>query len=154
MRVPLLVKLPANAHAGRRIETSVSLIDVVPTVLGLLGVERPAALDGVDLLPLVRSASAPPGERPFYLHLDVERADGATHVIRGVLRGSTKYLRRLSPVQEEMLFDVEKDPGERDNRLAADPGGVVGRDIGPLREPRGDHPLDLGELGAEEEARP
>lgn len=121
VRVPLLVKLPANAHAGRRIETSVSLIDVVPTVLSLLGVERSDGLDGVDLLPLVRSASAPPRERPFYLHLDVERADGATHVVRGVLRGSTKYVRRLSPVQEEMLFDVEKDPGERDNRLAADP---------------------------------
>jgi arylsulfatase A-like enzyme len=120
VRVPLLVKLPANAHAGRRVETPVSLIDVVPTVLGLLGVEHPDGLEGVDLLPFVRSEPSTRGQ-PLYLHLDLERADGTTHVVRGVLRGATKYLRRLAPVEEEMLFDVEKDPGERDNRLAADP---------------------------------
>jgi arylsulfatase A-like enzyme len=121
VRVPLLVKLPANAHAGRRVETSVSLIDVVPTILGLLGVKQPDGLDGIDLLPLVRSEPALTREQPLYMHLDVERADGARHVVRGVLHGAMKYLHRLAPVEEEMLFDVEKDPSERDNRLAADP---------------------------------
>ena len=121
VHVPLLLKFPGNAYAGQRIERAVSLTDVVPTVLGLLEVEPARDLDGVDLTPLVRNRSAVSRDAPIYLHLDLERADGATHVVRGVLHGSRKYIRRLGPVAGEMLFDVVNDPGERENLLAADP---------------------------------
>jgi arylsulfatase A-like enzyme len=125
VHVPLLIKFPGNAYAGQRIERAVSLIDVVPTVLGFLDVAPARELDGVDLMPVVRNRSAVSRDMPIYLHLDLERADGGTHVVRAVLHGSRKYIRRLGPEAGEMLFDVENDPGERENLLAADPQTAV-----------------------------
>jgi len=50
LQVPLLIKLPHNARAGETHEGVVSLVDLVPTLLGALGIEAPANLDGVDVL--------------------------------------------------------------------------------------------------------
>ena len=38
IRVPLLVKLPGNLHAGTRVDRMVRLIDVAPTIVGVVGV--------------------------------------------------------------------------------------------------------------------
>ena len=43
IRVPAIFKLPAPAGAGARIDDWVSVLDVVPTLLGFAGVELPAA---------------------------------------------------------------------------------------------------------------
>ena len=56
--VPLLIKFPDQRYSGRRSEF-VSLCDVLPTILDHLGTDRPAGIDGVSLLPLIRG-SAPP----------------------------------------------------------------------------------------------
>src|SRR5678816_2740145 len=37
IHVPLVLKLPGNRSAGKRIETRVSLVDVAPTVLKAVG---------------------------------------------------------------------------------------------------------------------
>ena len=50
LHVPLIVKLPGGASAGRRIDAIARQVDVVPTILELLGIAPPAALDGASLL--------------------------------------------------------------------------------------------------------
>lgn len=57
MRVPLLLRIPGAAP--RRLDPPVSLVDVMPTLLELLGVARPdLRFDGESLAPLL--AAAPP----------------------------------------------------------------------------------------------
>jgi len=57
LRVPLIVWCPREANVPRRVDSLVSLVDVAPTLLALAGVDIPADLDGVDLVPLWRGTT-------------------------------------------------------------------------------------------------
>ena len=50
IRVPLIVKLPGNRHAGTRVAEMVGLIDVAPTILDALGVPAAASFQGRSLV--------------------------------------------------------------------------------------------------------
>src|SRR5207244_10762113 len=50
VRVPLLVRLPSGAGGGRRVRGLARQIDVLPTVLAVLGLPVPADLPGSTLL--------------------------------------------------------------------------------------------------------
>jgi len=64
LHVPLVVKLPHGAHAGRRVSTPVQLVDLYPTLLELAGAEpRSAQLHGTSLLQVL---AAPADERLRY----------------------------------------------------------------------------------------
>jgi hypothetical protein len=59
MRIPLLIKIPGVT--GRRIDATVSIVDLFPTILGLTDTPGPThAIDGVNLLPLMAGATRPP----------------------------------------------------------------------------------------------
>jgi arylsulfatase A-like enzyme len=53
LRIPLVLAGP-GVPKGQRIPDSVSLIDVFPTALALLGVEPPSEIDGTNLVPRMR----------------------------------------------------------------------------------------------------
>jgi hypothetical protein len=53
VRVPLIVRLPGRAHAGKTIDQPVQLIDLFPTVLDYLGYPPPN-IPGRSILPLLR----------------------------------------------------------------------------------------------------
>ncbi len=55
--VLLILRGPGGFSGGRVIDALVSQIDLYPTLCGLLGIERPAWLQGVSLLPLARCGS-------------------------------------------------------------------------------------------------
>jgi arylsulfatase A-like enzyme len=48
--VPLLIKFPGSAHAGKRVDHIVESVDIMPTVLAALNVPVPADLQGQDLI--------------------------------------------------------------------------------------------------------
>src|SRR5204863_394377 len=50
--VPLIVKLPGAARRGTTVASPAQLTDVVPTLVALLGLARPTALLGANLLDL------------------------------------------------------------------------------------------------------
>ena len=82
-RVPLIVRDPApscDAARGARVEAFVESVDLMPTVLGWLGIAAPAG-DGASLAPFLRGAT-PPGWRDavhwsFDFRELLEPADGA-----------------------------------------------------------------------------
>jgi len=53
LRVPLILRLPGRLPAGRRVHTPGRLLDLMPTILDVLGVPAPAAAQGRSLLPLL-----------------------------------------------------------------------------------------------------
>jgi arylsulfatase A-like enzyme len=53
--VPLLVRVPGNQYAGKRVGGFVQLTDVVPTILGRLNLKVPSRVAGEDLWPYVRA---------------------------------------------------------------------------------------------------
>ncbi len=106
LHVPLLVRLPMAAAAGR-VPDVVRLLDVVPTLLGLLGVSSPDHIQG-QLLP---GLLGPPARRqPVYAE---ESAGG----LQGLRIGDLKYLRHG---EHEQLFDLASDPGELRDLITPD----------------------------------
>jgi choline-sulfatase len=112
-RVPLMLALPDGA--GRRVDTPVSLLDVLPTLAELSGAGLDEALprgDGESLLPLIDR-----GDRTSPVTMEYA-AEGSYAPLVAVRQGRWKYVHcELDPPQ---LFDLDADPGERAN-LAADP---------------------------------
>jgi arylsulfatase A-like enzyme/Tfp pilus assembly protein PilF len=53
VRVPLFVRLPGGAGGGRVVDAAVSHVDLLPTVLDLVGVAPPAGVHGRSLAPLL-----------------------------------------------------------------------------------------------------
>lgn len=112
LRVPLVMRVPGVSP--RRIATPAQHIDLLPTLLGHLGVEGPVT-DGWDLLAGPRRGEA---RRDVYAHLDVD-----VHRAAAVIRGRYKLVLPQSPSQgtEPMLFDLQADPGELVNLASARP---------------------------------
>jgi arylsulfatase len=52
-RVPFLVRFPDGRHAGARVDGLASTVDVMPTLLEVLGVEADLSLPGRSLLPAI-----------------------------------------------------------------------------------------------------
>ncbi len=53
LKVPLVVALPDRRGGGRRVSEQVRLVDVLPTVLEVVGLDTPPGLDGVSLVHLI-----------------------------------------------------------------------------------------------------
>jgi choline-sulfatase len=66
LRVPLVVRVPRARAAPRQVDLPVSLIDVVPTVVSLVGAEVPKEVQGVDLSPWIAGRGAGGGSRPLH----------------------------------------------------------------------------------------
>lgn len=62
LRVPLIVCPPANADLPRgvRIDHLTQLVDLMPTILGIAGIDAPPYLQGHNLLPWVARGAADP----------------------------------------------------------------------------------------------
>ncbi|GMU65377.1 MAG: hypothetical protein AMXMBFR36_16510 [Acidobacteriota bacterium] len=115
LRVPLIFRLPGDAGAGKRVATPVEQIDILPTLLELVGVPVPPQLPGRSLVPALEGRTIP--ERPSFAHLDRLGYTYASVHDRG-----SKLIRRLDPevfrfrVSRE-LFELGADPGEQANRF-------------------------------------
>ncbi|MBW2233014.1 MAG: sulfatase-like hydrolase/transferase [Deltaproteobacteria bacterium] len=106
LRVPLIVHAPTALPQGRVIERQVSLVDVVPTVLDLLGIDAPGGLDGRSLLDQL-----PPEPRPIYVETLATMTLHGWAPLFGVRREDFKYV--FAPRPE--LYDLRHDPGELEN---------------------------------------
>jgi arylsulfatase A-like enzyme len=53
LHVPLIFKLPDSQYGGKIITKTVGLIQVVPTILDILGIHTNQSFDGKSLLPLI-----------------------------------------------------------------------------------------------------
>jgi arylsulfatase A-like enzyme len=118
IRVPAIVRWPGRVPAGRTADQSVITMDWTATMLGLAGAASDPRypLDGVDLTPLCLGKPAQFDRALFWR----TRAQDAAR------RGGWKYLRSGN---DEMLFDIPNDPGER-----SDLGIYQPRALASLRE--------------------
>jgi choline-sulfatase len=120
-RAPLVVHAPDRFPAIRVPET-VSLVDLVPTLLELARPgDAPAApdpLDGKSLLPLLEAGAASSERTVASEYL----AEGAYSPCVMLSRGSLKYVH--CPDDPDQLYDLEADPDELVN-LAADRPEIV-----------------------------
>jgi len=109
VRVPLVLAAPGSAlPAGAVVGDPVWLLDLMPTLIELLGLGAPAhGMRGRSLAPLVREPAAS-FQRPLFLSSRYY-ADKESRLQLAVRRGRWKLVRR---VDELALYDLESDPAE------------------------------------------
>jgi choline-sulfatase len=110
VRVPLIVRHPATLPAGRVYDGPVRLIDVMPTLLGWLGVPGAEHTQGVDLLAAWKG-SAPPPLVPQYTESLLSELGFGMAPLHAIRKDGFKWIR--APRSE--LYDLRADPGEVKN---------------------------------------
>lgn len=128
--IPLIIRDPrAKASRGRAVAAFTEAVDVMPTVLDLLGAEVPGHLDGVSLKPFIDGVEPARWRREAHWEFDFRDITGTKPrdaiglglddcglaVIRDA-RFKYVHFAGLPP----LLFDLGRDPGELFN-VAEDP---------------------------------
>jgi arylsulfatase A-like enzyme len=138
LRVPLIVRWPAQLSGGRSVPEPVSLQDVAPSVADLVPISRMGGVsEGNSFASALRGGGPLDAERPLYLfrrdfgdaHAELTMVGGeglerATISVAGpqygLREGRWKYVvapRETSPA----LFDLTRDPDEQENVAEQEP---------------------------------
>ncbi|MGQ9628210.1 MAG: sulfatase family protein, partial [Anaerolineae bacterium] len=126
IRVPLILRYPPALPRGLQIKGFVQHVDLMPTMLELLGIEAPDSLDGRSLLPAISRGVA--DHRPLVY---VEEANTQ----RKVALRTERYKYICAPSEKEAfcrycgkihggveeLYDLARDPGETENLAETEP---------------------------------
>ncbi len=117
--VPLIMALPDRQHAGTVVDAQVSTVDIVPTILAVLGLEaeglgRP--IDGGSLVPLL-SADEPEGSREAWSY-----AGSTNYGVSLRVNDRLQYIFNNTAwqplVARDELFDLRSDSEPRPNIAA------------------------------------
>ncbi len=118
-RVPLIVRWPGHAPAGRVIWRPVTNTDWLPTLLEAAGVPVPDDLDGVSILPLITGRKGALAARSFFWHFPHYSNQGGRPA--GAVRaGEWKLIQSYEDNSIE-LFNLRRDPRERRNLAEREP---------------------------------
>ena len=143
MQVPFLLRAPyRQIGRGLRVPAQVRGIDLMPTVLGLVGVPVPEPVQGVSLAPLADGSESDLG-----LWAYSESLYPRNHYGWSPLRSLRNGLLHFIAAPRPELFEVLADPGEARN-LASDRPGQVRQ----LQARLDQLVAELGNEGAEEQA--
>ena len=115
LQVPLVIRMP-QGRQGLRVAGNVSLVDIVPTVLDLVGLKSPEWLEGVSLRAALEGGPAADAERAIYGE-SLSAGTFGCSPLHSLIEGPWKYI--LAPRAE--LYDLSQDPGERANLVEKQP---------------------------------
>ena len=129
LRVPMIMACGSRLGGGVQVARRVSQVDVLPTVLSLLGLEPPGDVDGVDLTREI------PQARPLYSDTLEGYVQFGLAPLAALFDGAFKYIHGPHPE----LYDLSTDPFEERNiiddkpkvaaRLLAEMQSMVGTDV-------------------------
>lgn len=110
-RIPLIMAGPGLPR-NKEVQANVSLVDLLPTVLGLANdgqIEAVTPLEGSDLVPLMTGTSRVSNDRVSSEYYDM----GVCAPCRMLRQGNYKYI--YTHGHPSMLFDLALDPTEMNN---------------------------------------
>jgi arylsulfatase A-like enzyme/Tfp pilus assembly protein PilF len=116
LHIPLIVAGPGVPTGS--VTTQVRIVDVMPTVLGLLGMAPPRGVDGRDLLAAQRDGTLADPVAPALAESWYPRLHYGWSELVAVRDGRFKLIRAPRPE----LYDLRDDPGETNDLAAREPG--------------------------------
>ena len=119
-KIPGKMSIPENTS----IESPVRTIDILPTILDMIDVEKPAFLPGESFLPLMNGA--PSKERIAFAEATKPYSVESSNCrylnekkSKMIVMGKWKYIRTPYSGREE-LYDLETDPYEKQNLIESE----------------------------------
>ena len=119
IRVPLLVHLPGQKQ-GSRITQAAEQIDLLPTILDLVGGPVPSWSEGISLKAALEGRQVP---QRLLVSMNLEQNSTFTTITHGtvaVIDDDFKYIARLG-TDEGWLYRYRTDPNEEHNLVESDP---------------------------------
>lgn len=107
IHVPLLLKLPQNQSAGKRVTARARLVDIAPTILEVAGVPIPSQMQGQSLLRIAKGNA----DQPVYSISSFPQQAFGWSALESWRAGKFLYVRAPKPE----LYDLSADPGATRN---------------------------------------
>lgn len=120
IRVPTIVSLPGLVPAGKVAETPIITMDLVPTILDMVGASK-VQTDGQSLSPILLQKGQMPNRDLFWHFPHYREPDVKPY---SIVRSGVYKLIYYFDGEEVELFDLSKDPLEQSN-LASELPNVV-----------------------------
>jgi arylsulfatase A-like enzyme len=114
-KIPLIIKLPKRIQPKiKESETLVSLVDVLPTILEVNGVEKIEKLDGKSLLPIFEGKNL--DRKAIFIQYDGNISLGSTQ--RAIVKENFKLIVDMFKDENHLeLYDVTNDSEETKNLI-------------------------------------
>ena len=112
LKVPLIFKVPGGAK-GKRISSIAGLIDIVPTVCGILGLKTHGRVDGQNLASYFGRAWHRTRKRQLYCESLTSLRRYGANPLRGIVTNRFKYIQTTRPE----IYDLIEDPHETNNLI-------------------------------------
>jgi tetratricopeptide (TPR) repeat protein len=111
----LICKLPGS-NGPHRIDDIAGIVDIVPTVCDLLGIDPPAPIEGKSLKAYF--SDTPPEQEDRYLYCEsLYPTKYEANSLLGLVGKRFKYIQTTRPE----LYDLQNDKAEQTNLIEADP---------------------------------
>lgn len=113
VRIPMLLRAPGRVRPSANTKHLATLIDVMPTVLELCGLDVPQTVQGRSLMPILRGERETVGDNVAFIET------GGLHI--GIRTPTHKYGMALSPDRTAIangrvcFYDLSADPYEERN---------------------------------------
>jgi arylsulfatase A-like enzyme len=114
IRIPMQIRYPRRVPKGVVRDEMALDIDIAPTILDLARIQKPTQMQGKSLLPLTRSADPAFRLAWYYEYFEWPNPEGVAPC-RGVRTSQHKLIEYTLVPGEFEMYDLTKDPGERDN---------------------------------------
>ena len=129
-RVPALWRWPAGFKGGVDVSRLTAHLDVFPTLAEITGAKIPPAikLDGRSLLPLLKDPQAEWPDRTLFTHVgrwEKGRAAESKTAQCSIRNARYHLVNAVNRGEKWELFDIEQDPGEKQNTIADHPEVAV-----------------------------
>lgn len=116
LHVPFIMHVPGGPK-GLRIDERITQVDLVPTLLDLLGMKEDPKFLGKTLVPLIEGRGTY-GPRPLYSETYLPYYTYGWAKLRALREGRWKYIDAPTPE----LYDLKRDPRELSNLYKSEPG--------------------------------
>ena len=116
-RVPMIISVPGQGHAGETTNALVELIDMYPTLAQLCQLDAPATVEGKSFVPVVEKPDMPWKEAAFTTYRKPLPELG-TGFGRAMRTDRYRFVEWSGPKSDKKiyeLYDEEKDPLEKTN---------------------------------------
>jgi arylsulfatase A-like enzyme len=146
LRIPLVCRIPGVD--ARRIDQRITNVDILPTLLGALGIATPPGTDGISFWPLLRGGGKV-ARRPYEIVVSHSRRSGPGPAPEpeiegvfdptGVLKDRWKLLmtrRGMEPGTALELYDLGADPDEQRNLYDPESESPIARELRAYLESR------------------
>ena len=116
IRVPMLAQCPELFKGGTVVDKMVANIDIAPTVMEAMGLEKPAHMDGQSFVSLAKGLDV--AWREFFLYVYYwEKNFPQSPTVFSIRSDKYKYSSYYGLWDTDEFFDIQADPEEQNNLI-------------------------------------